>query len=88
MQENILGIVNIFIRARENAIDYAGLEVEENSAGNISRIVRLIEENILAVANLCCERFEIAVAVDTVFQAELLPELRANYSIHSQCACC
>jgi hypothetical protein len=35
----------------------------------------LIEEYVFAVAALCGEVFEVTVAVDAVFLAELLPEL-------------
>jgi hypothetical protein len=35
----------------------------------------LIEEYVFAVAALCGEVFEVTIAVDPVFLAELLPEL-------------
>ena len=78
VQEDILGIVYVLVRPRQNAADHARLEVEEDGARDVARVVGLVEEDIFAVADLGCEGLEVAVAVDAVFQAELLPELRAD----------
>jgi hypothetical protein len=78
MQKHILGVVDVLVRARQNAVYDARFEVEENGAGDVARVVGLVEEDILAVADLGCKGLEVAVAVDAVFEAELLPELRAD----------
>jgi hypothetical protein len=39
----------------------------------------LVEEDVFAVAAFGCEVLEVAVLVDAVFLAELLPELRADW---------
>ena len=76
--KHILGIVDILVRARENAVYDTRFEIEKDCAGDVARVVGLVEENIFTVANLGREGFEVAVTVDAVFQTQLLPELRAD----------
>ena len=78
MRKHILGIVDVFVRAGENAVYDTRFKIEEDCAGNVARVVRLVEEYIFAVADLRREGLEVAVTIDAVFQAQLLPELRTN----------
>ena len=78
MRKHILGIVDVLVRAGENAVYNTGFEVEEDGAGDVARVVRLVEEHIFAVADLGRKGLKVAVTVDAVFQTELLPELRPN----------
>lgn len=67
MHIEILRIVNVFVRPCLNATDHTGLEVEEDGAGDVARIVGLVEEDIFAVSAFGREVFEITVLVDAVF---------------------
>ena len=71
----VLRVVDVLVGARLDGIEHPGLEVEEDCAGNVASIVRLVEEDILAVAAFCRKVLEVAIAIDTVFLTELLPEL-------------
>ena len=53
---------------------------------DVARVVGLVEEDILAVAAFGRVGCEVAVLVDTVFLAELLPELAADWTMVSVCA--
>lgn len=44
--EKVFGIVNVLIGAILNALDYAGLEIEENGARDVAGIVGLVEEDL------------------------------------------
>lgn len=73
---------------------YPRFEIEQDSSGNISRVVTLdlfsichsyadeatdlVEKNILAVSALRREFLQIAVLVYSMFETELLPELAAD----------
>jgi hypothetical protein len=74
----VLRVVDVPIRARLDAIDDARFEVEEDGARDVAGVVGLVEEDVFAVAALGREVGEVAVLVDAVFLAELLPELAAD----------
>jgi hypothetical protein len=57
---------------------YSGFEVHQDGAWDVARIVGLVEKDIFAVAAFGSKVFEVAVAIDAVFLAQLLPELRAH----------
>ena len=67
MHVKVLWVVDVLVWARLNAIDHARFEVEEDGARDVSRVVGLVEEDILAVAALGRKVFEVAVAIDSVF---------------------
>ena len=88
MHVEVLRVVDVFVGAGEDAVDDAGLEVEEDGAGDVARVVGLVEEDVFAVAGPRGreaaapaggvgggEVGEVAVLVYAVFEAELLPEL-------------
>lgn len=91
MDVEVLGVVDVLVRARLDSIDdlypiqqlgccsiersYSGFEVHQNGTRNVARVVGLVEEDIFAVAAFCSKVFEVAIAIDAVFLAELLPEL-------------
>ena len=76
--ENVLRVVDVAIRARLYALDHPRLEVEKQRAGNVTRVVGLVEEDIFAVAAFDRVVCKVAGLVDAVFLAELLPELGAD----------
>jgi hypothetical protein len=51
------------------------LEVEQDGARDVARVVGLVEEDVLAVAALGRKVLQVAILVDAVLEAELLPEL-------------
>jgi hypothetical protein len=71
----VLGVVDVLVCARLDRVEHARLEIEQNGAWNVSRVVGLVEEDVLAVAALGRKVLEVAVAVDAVLLAQLLPEL-------------
>jgi hypothetical protein len=42
-------------------------------------VVRLVEEDVLAVASVCCPVFQDAILGDAVFCAQLSPKLRTDW---------
>lgn len=71
----ILGVIDVLVRASLDTVDHPGLEIQENRAGDVSRVVGLVEEDVLAVAAVRCEVLQIAILVDAVLKAKLLPKL-------------
>jgi hypothetical protein len=53
-------------------------QIDQNSSGNISRVVALVIKDIFAVTTLGREVLEVSILADTMFLAELLPELASN----------
>lgn len=82
----VLWVVDILIRTALNAVDDSWLEVEEDCARNVSRVVGLVEEDIFAVAAFGREVFKVAVLIDAMLKAKLPPELRADWRAY-QYAC-
>lgn len=54
------------------------LEINENGARDVSRIVALVVEHVLPIAAFGRKVLEGTVLADSVLLAELLPELAAN----------
>lgn len=83
MHIKVLRIVDIPVRALPDALKDPRLEVEQDGAWDVARVVALVEEDVLPVAAGVRARRgvvgEVAVGVDAVFLAELLPELRADW---------
>jgi hypothetical protein len=71
----VLGVIDVLVCARLDRVEHAGLEIEENGSWDVPRVVRLVEEDVLAVAAFGRKVFEVAVAVDAVLLTQLLPEL-------------
>lgn len=79
MHIEVLRVVDILMRSRLDPIEHARLEIQEDGAGNVACVVGLVEEDIFAVAAFGREGLEVAVAVDAMFEAQLLPELRTDF---------
>jgi hypothetical protein len=71
----VLGVVDVLVCARLDRVEHARLQVEQDGARDVARVVGLVEEDVLAVAALGREVLEVAVAVDAMLLAQLLPEL-------------
>lgn len=71
----ILWVVDVLVRPGLNAIDYAGLRVHEDRAGNVASVVRLVEEDVFSVAAFSCKVLEVSILVNAMLLAEPLPEL-------------
>ena len=56
-------------------MQHARLQVEQDGARDVARVIRLVEEDVFAVAALGREVLEVAILVDAVLLAQLLPEL-------------
>ena len=80
MHEEILRVVDIPIRPVLYPRNHTRLEVEQDGARDVARVVGLVKEDVFPVAGWvgCRVVAEITVGVDAVFLAELLPELRAD----------
>ena len=74
----VFGVVDVLVGTRLDGVEDAGLEVDEDGARDVPRVVGLVVEDVLAVAALGREVFEVAVLVYAVLLAELLPELAAD----------
>jgi hypothetical protein len=79
----VLRVVDVLVGPRLDAVDDARLEVDQDRAGYVPRVVALVVEDVLAVAALGREVFEVAVLVYAVLLAELLPELAADFTVIS-----
>lgn len=79
--EEVFGIVDVLIWAGLDAVQDSGLEVYQDSSRNVSRIVTLVVEDVLAVTAFCCKVLQVAILIDAVFLTQLLPKLAANYAI-------
>jgi F0F1-type ATP synthase gamma subunit len=58
---------------------YPWLQVDEDGPRDVSCVVALVKEDILAVAAFSRKLLEIAVLVDPMLLAKLLPEFTANF---------
>jgi hypothetical protein len=83
MHIKVLWIVNVSIRPVDYAVDDPRLEVQHYCARHVARVVGLVEEDVFAVAagvrTLGGVWVEVAILVDAVLKAELLPELGADW---------
>lgn len=57
---------------------YSRLQVYQNRSWDVPRVVALVVKHVFPIAALCREIFEVAVLVDPVLLAQLLPELAAD----------
>jgi hypothetical protein len=74
----VFGVVYVFIWTRLYALNYPWLEVDEDGPWDVSCVVALVVEDILAVAAFGRKLLKITVLVDTMLLAKLLPEFTAN----------
>jgi len=75
----ILGVVDVLVGASLDSVDDPGFQVDQYGPGDVSRIVTLVVENVLPVATLSREVLEVAVLIDAVLLAELLPKLAPDF---------
>ena len=66
MYIEVLWVVDVLVGARLDGIEHPGLEIEKNSTRDVASVVRLVEEDILAVAAFCRKVFEVTVLVDAM----------------------
>ena len=85
MDIDILGVVNVLVRSRENSVYDSRLKIEENSTWYVPRVVGLVEEDVLAVFGVEREVLERAVRPDAVLEAQPAPELRPDCSAYLGC---
>jgi DNA-binding IclR family transcriptional regulator len=75
----VLRIVNVAVWTIDDTIDHSRLEIQHNRARNVARVVGLVEEDVLAIAAsvraLGGVWVKVAILVNAVLEAELLPEL-------------
>lgn len=57
---------------------YSGLEVYQDSPGNVAGVIALIVEYILAIAAFGCKVLEVTVLTNTMLLAKLLPKLTTD----------
>jgi hypothetical protein len=81
----VLRIVDVLIRARLDAVDHTRLQIEQDSARDVARVVGLVKKDIFAVATFGRKIFKVAVLTDAVLLAELLPELAADWAVLVYC---
>jgi hypothetical protein len=75
----VLRVVDVLVGARLDGVYDAVLEVEQDGARDIAGVVGLVEEDVLAVAALGRKVLQVAILVDAVLEAELLPELAPDW---------
>lgn len=78
MHVKVLRIVYILVRPGLDSIDDTRFQVDQNRAGDVSRVVALVVENVLAVTALGRKVLEISITADAMFLAKLLPELASD----------
>ena len=76
--EEVFRVVDVLVRTALNPIDHARLEIDEDGSWDVTGVIALVEEDILAITALGCEVLEVSVAGDAVLLAQLLPESRAD----------
>lgn len=57
---------------------YSWLQIDQYSSWNVSRVIRLIKEDIFSISTLSRKVLEVSILADAVFLAQLLPELTAD----------
>lgn len=78
MYIEVLRVVNVLVCAGLDTVYDSGFKVEKDGARDISRIVGLVEEDILSITAFRCEVFEVSILVYSVFATELLPEFTTD----------
>ena len=71
----VLGVVDVAVRALTDTIDDARFKVEHDGAWDVASVVGLVEEDIFAVAAFGGIAGEVARLVDAVLLTKALPEL-------------
>ena len=75
----VLRVVDVTVGAIDDTVDHSRFQIQHNRARDIARVVGLVEEDVLAIA-AGMRAFggiwvKVAILVDTMLKAELLPEL-------------
>jgi hypothetical protein len=65
----VFGVVDVAVGAGLDAVDDAGLEVDEDGAGDVAGVVALVVEDVFAVTALGGKVLEVAILADAVFLA-------------------
>jgi len=60
------------------ACTHPWLQIYQNCSWDVSRIVALVVEHVFSIAAFCRKVFEVAILVNAVLLAKLLPELATN----------
>lgn len=81
-QHSLSALPRLFSRS---SVTYSRLQVDQDRARDISRVVALVVKHILAVPALGGKVLEVAILADSVLLAELLPELASNCLPRQQC---
>ena len=63
-------------------VTYTGFQVNQNSPGDVARIVALVIKDIFSIAAFCREILQVSILTDAVLLAKLLPELTADFSTY------
>jgi hypothetical protein len=75
----VLRVVDVAVGTIDDTIDHSRLEIQHNCARDVARVVGLVEKDVLAIAAsvraLGGIWVKITILVNTVLEAELLPEL-------------
>ena len=78
--EKVLHVIQVSVLGVLDRVDDARLQVEEKRARDVVIVVRLVEEDVLAVARVAVRGvlFQDAILADAVLGAQLFPKLRAD----------
>lgn len=60
-------------------LTYSRLQIDQDRSGNVSCVVGLVEEDVLAIAAFSRKVLEVAILANSMFLAKLLPKLASNY---------
>lgn len=75
----VLRVVDVAVGTVDDTIDHSRLEIQHNRARDVARVVGLVEEDVLAIAAgvraLGGIWVKVAILVNAMLEAELLPEL-------------
>lgn len=80
MHIKVFRIVDILVRAGLNSIDHSRFEIEKDGSGDVARVIGLVKEDVFAITTFRRKVFEISILIDAMLQAELAPELRADWN--------
>ena len=76
--ENIFGVEEVAVVAFANAVDDAGLQICQQGSRDVVIIVSLVKEHVLAVRPFNREVLERTVGSNSMFGAQLFPELHPD----------
>lgn len=68
MYVEVFWVVDVLVWSRLDAIYYSWFKVEEDGSWDVSRVVGLVEKDILPVAAFSRKVFEVTVLVDAMLE--------------------